>query len=96
LSFRRHVRVGIKVALSVVESVRGVWNRQKKEKDGMSLIKRLMQEEAGQGLVEYTFVVLLVALVFWLGVKDTAVGDQLAKSWAKVLDCILAPFACSA
>jgi len=62
----------------------------------MNLIKRLMQEEDGQGLVEYTFVVLLVALVFWIGVKDTAVGDQLAKSWAKVLDCVSSPFSCSA
>ena len=49
-----------------------------------------------QGLVEYTFVVTLVALVFWLGVKDTAVGDSLAKNWAKVRDCVTAPFSCSA
>lgn len=62
----------------------------------MSLIKRLVQEEDGQGLVEYTFVVLLVALVFWLGVKDTAIGAQLAASWVKIIDCIAAPFACSA
>jgi len=62
----------------------------------MSLIKRLMQEEDGQGMVEYTFVVLLVALVFWLGVKDTAIGDQLATNWAKIIDCISAPFSCSA
>jgi hypothetical protein len=30
---------------------------------------------------------MLIALVFWLGVKDTAVGDSLVKNWAKVLDC---------
>lgn len=35
----------------------------------MNLIKRLCREENGQGLVEYTFVVMLMALVFWLGVK---------------------------
>ena len=62
----------------------------------MNLLKRLAHEEDGQGLVEYTFVVLLVALVFWIGVKDTAIGDQLANSWAKVVDCISAPFSCSA
>ena len=28
---------------------------------------------------------MLIALVFWLGVKDTAVGDSLAKNWAKVI-----------
>ena len=26
---------------------------------------------------------MLVALVFWMGVKDTAVGDTLAKNWQK-------------
>ena len=62
----------------------------------MELIKRLCREENGQGLVEYTFVVMLVALVFWLGVKDTAVGESLAKSWAKILDCVNSPFSCSA
>jgi Flp pilus assembly pilin Flp len=62
----------------------------------MNLIKRLCREENGQGLVEYTFVVMLVALVFWLGVKDTAVGDSLAKNWAKILDCVSSPFSCAA
>ena len=46
----------------------------------MEFLKRLWREECGQGLVEYTFVVMLVALVFWMGVKDTAVGDTLAKT----------------
>jgi hypothetical protein len=39
---------------------------------------------------------MLIVLVFWLGVKDTAVGDSLVKNWAKVLDCVTAPFSCSA
>lgn len=30
----------------------------------MNLLKRLWREEHGQGLIEYTFVVLLVALSF--------------------------------
>jgi Flp pilus assembly pilin Flp len=62
----------------------------------MNLIKRLCGEENGQGLVEYTFVVMLMALVFWLGVKDTAVGDSLARNWAKILDCVSSPFSCAA
>lgn len=62
----------------------------------MKLLKRLWQEEEGQGLVEYTLVVVLVALVFWMGVKDTNVGGSLAKGWAKVLDCVTSPFSCSA
>lgn len=62
----------------------------------MQILRRLWREESGQGLVEYTLVVLLVALVFWIGVKDTSFGDSLAKSWAKILDCVTSPFSCSA
>ena len=62
----------------------------------MNLFARLWREEDGQGLVEYTFVVLLAALVFWLGVRDTNIGGSLAQSWAKVSACVLAPFSCSA
>lgn len=62
----------------------------------MNLLKRLWREEHGQGLIEYTFVVLLVALSFWLGVRDTDIGASLANSLAKVADCVLSPFSCSA
>ena len=47
----------------------------------MELFKRLIVEEEGQGLVEYTLMVLLVALVFWVAIKDTKIGDQLSTSW---------------
>jgi Flp pilus assembly pilin Flp len=62
----------------------------------MELLQRLYREEDGQGLVEYTLVVVLVALVFWMGVRETQVGDNLAQAWAKVLDCVTSPFSCSA
>jgi len=62
----------------------------------MEFLQRLCRDEDGQGLVEYTFVVVLVALVFWMGIKDTAVGDTLAKNWAKIVDCVNSPFSCSA
>ncbi len=58
----------------------------------MELLHRLYREEGGQGLVEYTFVVMLVALVFWLGVRDTQIGDKLAQGWSKVTSCVIAPF----
>lgn len=61
----------------------------------MQLLKRLWSEEHGQGLIEYTFVVLLVALSFWLGVRNTGIGDSLANSLAKVAACVLTPFSCS-
>lgn len=60
----------------------------------MSLSKRLWKEQSGQGLVEYTLVILLVAMVFWLGVRDTNIGTALAASWLQVTDCLMAPFSC--
>jgi len=44
----------------------------------MDLLKRLVIEEDGQGLVEYTLIVVLVAPVFWLAIKNTDIGDSLA------------------
>ena len=62
----------------------------------MNLSHRLYREEDGQGLVEYTLVVLLVALVFWMGVRNTNVGDSLSQGWSRVLNCVTTPFSCSA
>jgi Flp pilus assembly pilin Flp len=61
----------------------------------MNLIKRLVIEDDGQGMVEYTLVVLMAALVFWVGVKSTNVGDHLAKGWVKILDCVTSPLSCA-
>ena len=62
----------------------------------MDLLKRLCVEEDGQGLVEYTLVVVLVALVFWMGVRNTNVGASLANGWSRVLNCVTSPSSCSA
>jgi Flp pilus assembly pilin Flp len=61
----------------------------------MNLIKRLCMEEDGQGLVEYSLIVLLVAVVFWMGVRNTEVGESLGNAWAKVMGCVTAPASCS-
>ena len=60
----------------------------------INLFKRLVVEEEGQGLVEYTLIVLLVALVFWVAVKGTNIGSQLTDSWGDVSDCLATPTAC--
>jgi Flp pilus assembly pilin Flp len=62
----------------------------------MNLLRRLWQEEDGQGLTEYTLVVVLVALVFWVAVKQTDVGAYLVKAWAQVVQCVATPPTCSA
>ena len=61
----------------------------------MELLKRLVVEEDGQGLVEYTLIVLLVALVFWVAIKSTNIGDELASGWSKVTACVGNPSACT-
>ena len=43
----------------------------------MELLKRLVVEEEGQGLVEYSLIVLLVALVFWVAVQGSGVDQAL-------------------
>jgi len=62
----------------------------------MDLFKRLLREEDGQGLVEYTLIVVLVALVFWVAIKNTDVGNQLASGWSKVTSCVGNPSGCDA
>ncbi len=62
----------------------------------MDLMKRLLQEEDGQGLVEYTMVIMLVAMVFWLGVRDTNIAGHLVNAWTKVTTCVTSPFSCTA
>jgi Flp pilus assembly pilin Flp len=57
----------------------------------MELFKRLIVEEDGQGLVEYTLIVLLVALVFWVAIRDTNVGTQLSTSWSSIVGCLSNP-----
>ena len=61
----------------------------------MNLLKRLRLEEDGQALIEDTVVVLLVALVFWLAIKNTNIGSGVASGWFKALDCVILPFSCS-
>ena len=60
----------------------------------MKLLMRLLREEDGQGLVEYTLIVVLVALVFWVAIKNTDIGNQLASGWSKVTACVGNPSAC--
>lgn len=56
-----------------------------------SLLKRYMRQEKGQGLVEYTLIVLLVVLVFWVGIKNTNIGGALESSWNKIKACVDEP-----
>jgi len=61
----------------------------------MELLIRLVREDDGQGLVEYTLIIVLVTLVFWVGLKDTNIGNQLASGWSKVTACVGSPSNCT-
>ena len=61
----------------------------------MEVLKRLVVEEEGQGLVEYTLIVLLVALVFWVAIRDTNIGAELSAAWGSVIACLQDPLGCS-
>jgi Flp pilus assembly pilin Flp len=61
----------------------------------MHLLKKLLWQENGQGTVEYTLIVLVVALIFWMGVGSTDIGTSLTNGWSKISDCVFSPFACS-
>jgi Flp pilus assembly pilin Flp len=52
------------------------------------LLNKCIREEHGQGLVEYTLIVLLVALVFWVAVKGTNVDLALKNGWDKIVSCV--------
>jgi Flp pilus assembly pilin Flp len=61
----------------------------------MELLKRLVKEEEGQGLVEYTLIVLLVALVFWVAVREANIGNELQTAWGAVTNCLTSPMTCT-
>ena len=60
----------------------------------MEHLKRLVVDEDGQGLVEYTLIVVLVALVFWVAIKNTDIGNSLASGWSRVVSCVGTPASC--
>ena len=61
----------------------------------MQLLKKLMVEEDGQGLVEYALIVLLMVFVFWVTIKNTNIDNQLSASWSNIGSCLATPTACT-
>jgi len=51
-------------------------------------------DNRGQGLVEYTLIVLLVALGFWVAIRQTDIGNKLASGWMNVSACVTTPTLC--
>jgi Flp pilus assembly pilin Flp len=60
----------------------------------MNFSKKSLTTERGQGLVEYSLIVLLVVLVFWFAVKGNGTGTALAGIWSTIDVCVGSPFSC--
>lgn len=54
----------------------------------MKQLSKLMKKQDGQGLVEYTLMLVLVALVFWVAIKGTDIGKSLTTAWTDVKECV--------
>jgi Flp pilus assembly pilin Flp len=59
------------------------------------MFKHLLLDKDGQSLVEYTLIVALVALAFWVAIKNTNIGSQLASGWSRITSCLGDPSACT-
>ena len=60
----------------------------------MQALKKLTNNQSGQGLVEYTLIMVLVAFALWVAVKETTVAAALTDNWTSIVSCVSAPFTC--
>ena len=50
----------------------------------MEMLKRLITEEEGQDVVEYTLMIGLVVLVLWIVINTTGIGASVSSIWTGV------------
>ena len=50
----------------------------------MGLLKRLIVEEEGQGLVEYTLLIGVLVLALWAAVNYSGVSSKISTLWGNV------------
>jgi Flp pilus assembly pilin Flp len=60
----------------------------------LNLANKKNQAQRGQALIEYTLLVMMVSMVFWVGIKNSDLSQQMALAWSRVSDCVAAPAAC--
>ncbi len=56
----------------------------------MEMLKRLITEEEGQDVVEYTLMIGLVVLVIWIAVSATGIDATVSTIWSKVKSSLTA------
>ncbi|MGH7816210.1 MAG: hypothetical protein ACREOR_02370 [Candidatus Binatia bacterium] len=50
--------------------------------------------QKGQALMEYTLLLMMVTMVFWVGIKNSDLSSELSRAWSRVSDCVEVPMAC--
>ena len=45
-------------------------------------------------MMEYTLLLMMVTMVFWVGIKNSDLSSELSRAWSKVSDCVEVPMAC--
>jgi Flp pilus assembly pilin Flp len=50
--------------------------------------------QSGQALIEYTLLLMMVSMVFWVGIKNSDMSQELARAWSRVSECVEVPMAC--
>lgn len=84
----------VAIALGKIWLVSANKLRQAKVKGGMNLANKKNQAQRGQALIEYTLLLMMVTMVFWVGIKNSDMSQQMAAAWSRVSDCVGAPAAC--
>lgn len=60
----------------------------------MKLASKKIDGQRGQALIEYTLLLMMVTMVFWVGIKNSDLSQQMSNAWSRVSDCVAAPVAC--
>jgi len=60
----------------------------------MKIVGASRDRQKGQALMEYTLLLMMVTMVFWVGIKNSDMSQELARAWSRVSDCVEVPMAC--
>jgi len=56
----------------------------------MTVLKRLIVEEEGQGLVEYSLILALVVIGIWAAVALLDIPETISGIWTSISDALIA------
>jgi Flp pilus assembly pilin Flp len=54
----------------------------------------IREDSESQPIIQYTLLVVLIALVFWLAVIYANAGSVLSDGWSKIAACLSNTFSC--